>query len=75
MLTISGGQSDDAGSPVLRLARGAIQSVDNTFVIDGQLKITVEGAKPTITSDGGTQELRVAIPKQAKSEIKVQLRW
>lgn len=59
----------------LRLARGAIQNVDGTFVVNGQLKLTVSGAEARIVEVNGAQELRITLPNATEHRVTTKLRW
>lgn len=60
---------------MLRLARGPIKAVDGMYVVNDQLKLSVEGAKVTLVDSDGAQELRAQLADGAKQEIRVKLRW
>lgn len=60
---------------MLRLARGPIKAVDGVYVVNDQLKLSVEGAKVTLVDSDGAQELRAQLADGAKQEIRVKLRW
>ena len=75
VLTIKNPSTGDAEGMVLRLARGAIQKVDGTFVVGGQLKIAVSNADARIVDVNGSQELRVSLPKGTEQKITVTMRW
>ncbi len=73
MLTVANVKPSEKGEIVLRLARGAIQKNNDTYVINNQLKATITGAEARIIEVAGSQELRAVL--KADQRIEVRLTW
>jgi hypothetical protein len=59
-----------------RLAKGKIVPAGpNTFTVDSQLTVRVEGGQPRIHEAGDGQELRIALPDSGQATITTWLWW
>jgi hypothetical protein len=61
---------------VLRLASGQIRdNADNSYQVNSQLKLRLQGGQGNIVAQGDSQELRVALPDSGSFTIVTHLMW
>ena len=60
---------------VFRAAVGKIVSADGGYLVDDQIRMTIQGAEMKLIEVGGKQELRAALPEFGEVSIIEQLVW